>query len=148
MKKVILYFVGFIFICFIVPAVCTIPFQTQNSSLITEENISKVESEISEEVVTNIDKAEPHNYGEYATIKLMHVENAEIEGESGGGVVKVVVNGKKVVTSITISPNAVDPDDMEMLEDLIIAALNSAYDEADELYNEKMGKFGNAGGMF
>ena len=76
------------------------------------------------------------------------LENAEIEGESGGGLVKVVVNGKKVVSSITISPNAVDPDDMEMLEDLIIAALNSAYEEADELYNEKMGKFGNAGGMF
>ena len=79
MKKVILYFVGFIFICFIVPAVCTIPFQTQNSSLITEENISRVESEISEEVVTNINEAEPHNYGEYATIKLMHLESAEIE---------------------------------------------------------------------
>ena len=76
------------------------------------------------------------------------LENAEIEGESGGGLVKVVMNGKKIVSSITISPNAVDPDDMEMLEDLIIAALNSAYDEADELYNEKMGKFGNAGGMF
>lgn len=76
------------------------------------------------------------------------LENAEIEGESGGGLVKVVVNGKKVVSSITISPNAVDPDDMEMLEDLIIAALNSAYDAADELYQRKMGKFGNAGGMF
>ena len=76
------------------------------------------------------------------------LENAEIEGESGGGLVKVVMNGKKIVSSITISPNAVDTDDMEMLEDLIIAALNSAYDEADELYNEKMGKFGNAGGMF
>ena len=76
------------------------------------------------------------------------LENAEIEGARGGGLVKVVMNGKKIVSSITISPNAVDPDDMEMLEDLIVAALNSAYDEADELYNEKMGKFGNAGGMF
>ena len=76
------------------------------------------------------------------------LENAEIEGESGGGLVKVVMNGKKIVSSITISPNAVDLDDMEMLEDLIVAALNSAYDEADELYSEKMGKFGNAGGMF
>ena len=82
------------------------------------------------------------------TAVLQELENAEIEGESGGGLVKVVVNGKKVVSSITIRPNAVDPDDMEMLEDLIIAALNSAYDAADELYEEKMGKFGNAGGMF
>ncbi len=75
------------------------------------------------------------------------LEDAEIEGESGGGLVKVTVNGKKVVSSIKISPNAVDPDDMEMLEDLIIAALNSAYEKAEEMYNEKMAKFGNAGGM-
>lgn len=75
------------------------------------------------------------------------LEDAEIEGESGGGLVKVTVNGKKVVSSIKISPNAVDPDDMEMLEDLIVAALNSAYEKADEMYTEKMGKFGNAGGM-
>ena len=76
------------------------------------------------------------------------LEEAEIEGESGGGLGKVVVNGKKVVSTITISPNAVDPDDMEMLEDLIVAALNAAYELADQMYNEKMGKYGNAGGMF
>lgn len=75
------------------------------------------------------------------------LDEAEIEGESGGGLVKVVVNGKKVVKGITISPNAVDLDDMEMLEDLIIAALNAAYELADNMYNEKMGKFGNAGGL-
>ncbi|MBQ7373762.1 MAG: YbaB/EbfC family nucleoid-associated protein [Clostridia bacterium] len=73
------------------------------------------------------------------------LEEAEIVGESGGGLVQVVVNGKKVVQSITIKPEAVDVDDIEMLEDLIIAALNSAYEEADELYEEKMGKFGGAG---
>lgn len=76
------------------------------------------------------------------------LEEAEITGESGGGLVKVTVNGKKVVSGIKISPNAVDLDDMEMLEDLVVAALNSAYEKADELYSEKMGKFGNAGGMF
>ena len=77
------------------------------------------------------------------------LDEAEIEGESGGGLVKVVVNGKKVVQGITISPNAVDPDDMEMLEDLIVAALNAAYELADEMYAEKMGKFGaGAGGLF
>lgn len=76
------------------------------------------------------------------------LEEAELVGESGGGLVKVTVNGKKTVSAIKISPNAVDTDDMEMLEDLIIAALNSAYEQADELYAEKMGKFGNAGGMF
>lgn len=76
------------------------------------------------------------------------LDEAELEGVSGGGLVKVVVNGKKLVKGITISPNAVDTDDMEMLEDLVVAALNAAYEQADELYNEKMGKFGNAGGLF
>ena len=75
------------------------------------------------------------------------LEEAEIEGESGSGLVKVVVNGKKTVKSVTIDPKAVDPDDVEMLEDLIIAALNNAYEEADAEYEEKMGKFGGAGGL-
>ena len=75
------------------------------------------------------------------------LEEAEIEGESGGGLVKVTVNGKKVVSSVKISPNAVDPDDLEMFADLIVAALNSAYEKAEEMYNEKMAKFGTAGGM-
>ena len=76
------------------------------------------------------------------------LEEAELVGESGGGLVRVTVNGKKAVSAIKISPNAVDLDDMEMLEDLIIAALNAAYEQADALYNEKMGRFGQVGGMF
>ena len=75
------------------------------------------------------------------------LEEAEIVGESGGGLVQVVVNGKKTVQSISINPEAVDVDDIEMLEDLIMAALNNAYEEAEEMYNEKMGKFGGAGGL-
>ena len=75
------------------------------------------------------------------------LEEMEIEGESGSGLVKVVVNGKKAVQSISIDPKAVDPEDVEMLEDLIIAALNNAYEAADEEYEEKMGKFGGAGGL-
>lgn len=75
------------------------------------------------------------------------LEEAEIEGESGGGLVKVVVNGKKVVSSISINPEAVDLDDIEMLEDLIMAALNNAYEEADAEYEDKMGQFGGAGGL-
>lgn len=75
------------------------------------------------------------------------LEDAEIVGESGGGLVKVVLNGKKVVKSISISPNAVDTDDMEMLEDLIIAAVNAGYEKADEMSEEKLGKYGNAGGL-
>ncbi len=76
------------------------------------------------------------------------LEEAEIVGESGGGLVQVVVNGKKTVSSITIKPEAVDPDDIEMLEDLIMAALNNAYEKAEEMHEEKMGAFGGAGGLF
>ncbi len=75
------------------------------------------------------------------------LEEAEILGESGGGMVKVTVNGKKVVNSLSIDPSLVDPEDVEMLEDLIVAALNNAYEKADKLYDEKMGAFGNAGGL-
>ncbi len=76
------------------------------------------------------------------------LEEAEIVGESAGGKVKVTVNGKKVVSAISIDPEIVDVDDVEMLEDLLMAALNNAYAEADEMYDEKMGAFGGAGGMF
>ena len=66
------------------------------------------------------------------------LEEAEIVGESGGGLVQVVVNGKKAVSSITIKPEAVDPDDIEMLEDLLVAAINAASEEADALSAELM----------
>ena len=55
------------------------------------------------------------------------------------------MTAKKVVTGITIDPNAVDMDDLTMLEDLIIAALNDGYDKADEVYTEKMGAFSGLG---
>ena len=73
------------------------------------------------------------------------LEETEIEGSSGGGLVKVVMNGKKVITGIEISPDAVDLDDMTMLEDLIVAAINDAYAEADKLSQEKLGAFGALG---
>lgn len=73
------------------------------------------------------------------------LENAELTGESGGGLVKVTVNGKKTVLGISISAGAVDPDDVEMLEDLIMAALGNAYELADKLYEEKLGPYAKAG---
>ncbi|CAM4500311.1 MULTISPECIES: YbaB/EbfC family nucleoid-associated protein [Paenibacillus] len=68
-----------------------------------------------------------------------------IEGTSGGGVVTVQVNGHKKVLSIQIKPEAVDPDDVEMLQDLVITAVNDALTKAEELANNDMGKF--TGGM-
>ena len=61
-------------------------------------------------------------------------------GTAGGGVVKVVVTGKKELQSITLDPQAVDPDDVEMLQDLIVAAVNEAMKEVDRVSEEEMGK--------
>ncbi len=68
-----------------------------------------------------------------------------IDGSAGGGVVTVQVNGHKKVLSISIKPEAVDPDDVEMLQDLVLTAVNDALAKADELANADMGKF--TGGM-
>jgi len=64
-----------------------------------------------------------------------------VEGTAGGGVVTVVVNGHKNVLSVTIKPEAVDPEDVEMLQDLVLTAVNDAMAKADELANQDMGKF-------
>ena len=73
------------------------------------------------------------------------LEETEVEGTSGGGLIKVTMTAKKVVKNIAINPNAVDTDDLTMLEDLIIAALNDGYDKAEKAYNDKMGAFGGLG---
>ena len=73
------------------------------------------------------------------------LEETEVEGTSGGGLIKVTVTAKKVVKNISIDKNAVDNDDLTMLEDLIIAALNDAYDKADKVCNEKLGAYAGRG---
>ncbi|GGD95545.1 YbaB/EbfC family nucleoid-associated protein [Paenibacillus nasutitermitis] len=64
-----------------------------------------------------------------------------IEGTAGGGAVTVIVNGHKNVQSIVIKPEAVDPDDVEMLQDLVMTAVNDAITKADELANKDLGKY-------
>jgi DNA-binding YbaB/EbfC family protein len=64
---------------------------------------------------------------------------AQIEGTAGGGVVRAVVTGKQTLVSITIDPAAVDPDDVEMLQDLVTAAINEALDASRRLAEQKMG---------
>jgi len=63
-----------------------------------------------------------------------------VEATVGGGMVTVVVNGQQELMSLTISPEVVDPDDIEMLEDLIVAAVNEAQHQAQELMTEEMSK--------
>lgn len=78
------------------------------------------------------------------------LENKTLEVTSGGGVIKVVVNGKKELLDITIAPEAVDPDDVEMLQDLLLSAVNEALRQADEMVNKEMSKIMPAGmpGLF
>lgn len=82
-------------------------------------------------------------------VKLQQeIEQRNIEASAGGGAITVVINGKKQVQSIAIKPEVVDPDDVEMLQDLIMAAVNEALRKADEMVNSEMGKLtGGLGGM-
>jgi hypothetical protein len=67
--------------------------------------------------------------------------NKTVEGSAGGGVVTVTANGHKKVTNIVIKPEAVDPDDVEMLQDLVLTAVNDAIAKAEELANQDLSKF-------
>lgn len=69
----------------------------------------------------------------------------EVEGSAGGGMVTVTANGKQEVVGVKIDKEVVDPEDIEMLEDLVVAAVNQALEKAQELAGQEMGKV--AGGM-
>jgi len=73
------------------------------------------------------------------------MEEMRIEATAGGGMVTVVINGAKQVQSLKIDPEAVSKEDVEMLQDLILAALNDAYRKADEAMSKQMQ--GMMGGM-
>ena len=73
------------------------------------------------------------------------LEEARVTGSAGGGAVTVTVSGSKRFISVKIEPEVVDPEDVEMLEDLITAAANEAYANAEELVqNSPLGKLGGA----
>lgn len=73
------------------------------------------------------------------------LEESEFSATAGGGAVEVTVTGKKIVTKVKLDPDAVDPDDVEMLEDLIMAAVNEAMKKVDEASSAAMSKM--TGGM-
>jgi len=66
--------------------------------------------------------------------------NITVEASSGGGAVKVTINGQQKIQQIKISPEAINPDDVEMLEDLILAAVNEAIAKSQELAAKHLGK--------
>lgn len=80
------------------------------------------------------------------------IEQRTVEASAGGGAVTVVITGKKEVRSITLNPEIVDPDDIEMLQDLIMAAVNEAIRQADEMAAKEMSKITGGlnlpGGLF
>ncbi|MDK2920019.1 MAG: nucleoid-associated protein EbfC [Candidatus Petromonas sp.] len=73
------------------------------------------------------------------------IEEKEVEATAGGGAITVKVNGKRELLDIEIKPEVVDPDDVEMLQDLIVAAVNEAMRKAEEMASKEMGKI--TGGM-
>ena len=73
------------------------------------------------------------------------LEEMTVEVSSGGGAVKVIVSGKLKLLSMDISPDAVDPRDVDMLQDLVLAAVNEGLDKAQEMASEKMSAL--TGGM-
>lgn len=75
------------------------------------------------------------------------LESAQVEGSAGGGMVKVTMSGKMEVLGVKLTKEAVDPDDIEMLEDLIVAAIKDATNKVQTLKDEKLGGFGNLGGL-
>lgn len=68
------------------------------------------------------------------------LEKQEVEGSAGGGMVKVKANGKKKILSIKIDPSILNPDDVEDVEDLVLAAINQAIDNAEKLSSDEVSK--------
>lgn len=75
--------------------------------------------------------------------------DTQLEASAGGGMVICTVTGMKEIVSLKINPEIVDPDDVEMLEDTVLAAVREAVAKAEELYKNKMGAIaGGMGGLF
>ncbi|NLL06636.1 MAG: YbaB/EbfC family nucleoid-associated protein [Clostridiaceae bacterium] len=76
------------------------------------------------------------------------LKDKTVEASAGGGAITVVASGRKEIKEITIKPEVVDPDDVEMLQDLILAAVNEAIRKADDMVNSEMNKItGGLGGI-
>ena len=81
--------------------------------------------------------------------KQEELDAREYEGTAGGGAVACKISGKRQLVSLTIQPDAVDPDDVEMLQDMIVAAVNDALKKGEETREAEMNKIGGGmGGMF
>jgi DNA-binding YbaB/EbfC family protein len=77
--------------------------------------------------------------------KQAEIDVAEMEVTAGGGAVKIRINGKKEILEMTITPDVVDPEDVEMLQDLVVAAVNEAIRTVEDYQQKELGKL--TGGM-
>ncbi|MDR1533354.1 MAG: YbaB/EbfC family nucleoid-associated protein [Clostridiales bacterium] len=75
----------------------------------------------------------------------LELEGKKLEVSSGGGAVKITITGRKVIEELIISKDVVDPEDVEMLQDLVMTAVNEALRQAEELANSELGRL--TGGM-
>ncbi len=75
--------------------------------------------------------------------KVQELQEASYEGSSGGGLVRITANGRMEVESVTIAPEAVDPSDVELLADLVLAALRDLTTQINEAQRAAMGPLGN-----
>ena len=75
------------------------------------------------------------------------LDDWEVVGTAAGEAVVVYMNAKKIINGIELDESVVDPEDVEMLEDLIMAAINDGYAKAEKVYEEKMGKYGDMGSL-
>ena len=80
--------------------------------------------------------------------KQKELEEKQYSASAGGGAVTVTVSGKKEVLSVKLSEEVVDPDDIEMLEDLIVAATNEAEEDSSQMMSQLTGGLGGLGGGF
>ena len=81
------------------------------------------------------------------TEKQAELEAQEFEASAGGGMVTAKVTGKKQLVALTIKPEAVDPEDVELLQDMVLAAVNEAIKQAEETVEREMGKITGGIGM-
>ena len=76
------------------------------------------------------------------------LQQRTVEASAGGGAINVIASGKKEILEISIKPEVVDPEDVEMLQDLVMAAVNEALRKADDMVNSEMGKLSGGLGGF
>src|SRR3954466_5164654 len=75
------------------------------------------------------------------------LKSEKVDATAGGGMVKVVMTGDMRIETLTIDPDAVDPEDVEMLQDMVVAAINEAIRKAEELQQSKLGDSEGMGGF-